>query len=495
MPFATLLEQTIRASASQNNILTDGQFTVTYAELPELLTTLDDYLAHQGIERNRCLALECPNSIPGVITLLYLLQQERNFVLLPPSEQGEQPSQWKPIPRFCHYRLVVQRAPATAAAEWMRAPENFLLLEANHACQPPADSALYLPGHLFLRTSGSMGASKLVVHEHEKLIGNVRNCAQKYGFTHTDRVLIPIPIAHMYGLGAEFLPAVMAGAAIDLQDKMTYFKYLERERLFQPTIAFVTPILCDMLLKVFKTQRTGYKLIVTSGQRISEELFRAFDEQVGGCLVNQYGSSEMGAIAACDPTDPQDLRATTIGKPMPNVQLTIDAGKGGALGHDPEVEVAQAGELFCQHPYGFLGYVDEEGVWLRQAASDGWYSTGDLAGLLPNGCLQVMGRAGHSVNRRGYLVQLAEIEQRMEGIQDVAQVVVVRAQGESAQGERIAAFCVLNQPATLTDLQIRKHCFAHLPAYAVPDDIFVLDTLPLLPSGKVDRQGLMALAK
>jgi acyl-coenzyme A synthetase/AMP-(fatty) acid ligase len=294
----------------------------------------------------------------------------------------------------------------------------------------------------------------------------------------------------MYGLGAEFLPAVMAGAAIDLQNKMNVLKYLEREKRFKPTIAFVTPTICDMLLKGFKTQRTGYKMIVTSGQRIGEELFCAFDERVNGCLVNQYGSSEMGAIAACDPADAQDNKATTIGKPMAGVQLMIGTDEG--ITH---ATADGSGELFCQHPYGFLGYVDEDGAWLQRAAPTSWYNTGDLARSLPHGSIQVTGRAGNSVNRRGYLVQFADLEQRMEGIQDVAQVVVVRAPGESAHGERIAAFCVLSQPATLNQLQVRERCFERLPAYAIPDDIFILDALPLLPSGKVDRQRLAALAK
>jgi acyl-CoA synthetase (AMP-forming)/AMP-acid ligase II len=290
MSFATLLEAIARSSVSRDNILTDGHFTLTYADLPQLLTEMDDYFGRQVSGRSGCLAVECPNSIPGALTLLYLLQQEISFVLLPPSERGEQTSDWKPIPPFCQYRLVVKRAPAATAAEWLQTTENFLLLEPNRAYQPPVDPALDTPGYLFLRTSGSMGVSKLVAHRQAKLLANARNCVEHYQFTSADRAVIPVPIAHMYGLGAEFLPAVLAGAALDLQDKTNLLRYLEREKQFQPTIAFVTPTICEMLLKGFRRPRTSYKVIVTSGQRISETLFRAFDEQVNGCLVNQYGS-------------------------------------------------------------------------------------------------------------------------------------------------------------------------------------------------------------
>ncbi len=486
MSFATLLAATTNASASQNNILTDGRFTVPYAALPTLLAAFADYFAQHGIGRNACLAVECPNSLPGALTLLYLLQQEISFVLLPPSEQGEATSAWKPIPRFCPYRLVVKRAMGETAAAWVQRPENFLWLEANPAYQPPVDSALHTPGQLFLRTSGSMGASKLVVHTHQTLLDNAQGCVEQYQYTSADRLTLPVPIAHMYGLGVGFLPAILAGAAIDLQDQSNLFRYLAHEKRFSPTVTCVTPTLASMLLKGFKTPRT-YRLAITATQRINEATFRAFDAATGGGFVNQYGSSEMGAIAVCDPDDELVDKATTIGKPFPGVQLKVD---DALLQDDNEQAEAGVGELYCQHPAGFVGYVDETGAWLQRQTPAGWYRTGDLARRLPNGYFQITGRAGNSMNRRGYLVHFAEIERQMEQIAGVEHVVVV-GKGEA---ERITAFCVLGDNALLTDVQIREQCFDHLPNYAIPDAVLLLEALPLLPSRKVDRQRLTTMA-
>lgn len=486
MSFATLLEATVRSSTSQNNSLTDGQFTVPYADLLGLRTAFADYFATHGIGRNGCLAFECPNSLPGALTLLYLLQQEISFVLLPPSEQREQSSEWKPIPRFCQYRLIVKRTQAETAPGWTHRPENFLLLEANLAYQPPTDPALHTPGHLFLRTSGSMGASKLVVHTHATLLDNAQTCVEAYQYTSADRLTLPVPIAHMYGLGVGFLPAVLAGAAIDLQDQTNLFRYLAHERRFHPTVACITPTLASILLKGFKTPRT-YRLAITATQRINEATFRAFDDAIGGCFVNQYGSSEMGAIAVCAPDDALGYKATTIGKPFPGVKLKVDA----TLSHDDNDPAADGvGELYCQHPAGFVGYVDESGAWLQRQTPNAWYRTGDLAKCLPNGYFQITGRAGNSVNRRGYLVHFAEIERQMEQIAGLEHVVVV-GKGET---ERITAVCVLSNHALLTDAQIRERCFDCLPNYAIPDAVLLLDALPLLPSGKIDRQRLTAMA-
>lgn len=489
MSFADRLATIAKLGASQHNILTDGQVSVPYAALPGLLTLFADYFAQQGIDSNTCLAVECPNSLPGALTLLYLLQQEISCVLLPLSAHAEGASTWKPLPRFCQYRLSIKRAPpessAESSADWGAQPEHFLLLQANPAYQPPADPALQTPGHLFLRTSGSMGASKLVVHTHQTLLNNAQGCVEQYQYTNADRLTLPVPIAHMYGLGVGFLPAILAGASIDLQDQSNLFRYLAHEKRFQPTVTCVTPTLAGILLKGFKTPRR-YRLAITATQRISEATFRAFDTAIGGCFVNQYGSSEMGAIAVCAPDDEWAAKATTIGRPFPGVQLKVE----DTLLHNSDEPTADGrGELYCQHPAGFIGYVDENGQWLHRQTTANWYRTGDLARCLPNGYFQITGRAGNSMNRRGYLVHFAEIERQMEQIAGVEQVIVV-GKGEA---EQLTAFCVLGNTGQLTDTQIREQCFACLPNYAIPDAVLLLDALPLLPSGKVDRQRLMAM--
>lgn len=496
MQFPARLDAIAGSSKGQQNVLTDGQWTVSYGALPAALAAFPAYFAVHGIDHRHCLAVECPNTLPGALTLLYLLQQEVSFVLLPPSEQAEHESVWRPIPQFCHARLVIKRTPTTADERGGLCPEKFLVLEVNPAYQPPAAPELHAAGYLFLRTSGSMGASKLVVHRHATLVDNAQRCVEQYQYTSDDRLTLPVPIAHMYGLGVGLLPAILAGAAIDLQDQSNLLRYLAHEKRFQPTVTCVTPTLAATLLKGFKAPR-HYRLAITATQRINAATFLAFDAAIGGCFVNQLGSSEMGAIAVCSPADPPDERATTIGKPFPGVELQIDER---LLRHNDEAAAEGVGELYCRHPASFVGYVNEAGAWLQRHTPDDWYRTGDLARRLPNGYFQITGRAGSSVNRRGYLVHFAELEQQLEQIAGLEHVVVVsKARAGAAAtnqevGEALTAFCVIDQQARLTDEQIRAQCFDRLPLYAIPDKVFVLDSLPLLPSGKVDRQRLLAMA-
>jgi acyl-coenzyme A synthetase/AMP-(fatty) acid ligase len=307
-------------------------------------------------------------------------------------------------------------------------------------------------------------------------MGNAANCVRKYGFRAESRCAIPVPIAHMYGFGAEFLPAIQVGASIDLLDQTNVIKYLDRERRFQPTIAFVTPAICEMLLKVYRSQRTNYEVVVTSGQRISEDVFAAFDERIGGRLINQYGSTEMGATAACDPGDSFELRSQTIGKPMQGVQLRITE--------------EEPGELSVLHPFGYDGYLNDSGEWISIAEAGSWYRTGDLAKVNASGAIQVLGRAGASINRDGYLVLLEDIERIVEKLPGIAQAVVTVAPGAAARGPRIAAFCVPKGGFDLDGQEIRSRCFDLLPRYALPDEVHVMKAMPLLASGKVDRRAL-----
>lgn len=451
----------------KNNILTDGWLSCTYQEIPLAFANFDTFFAQRKVYPFSPLAFEGINSVPSALTLLYLLSRGYSFILLPPSHH-------KPylLPKFCQYQLIVHYSDQIVNPEHYA--ETCFTLEKNaQFCHPPLREK-----KLYLRTSGSMGNAKIVVHAQDRLLGNVLNCLDRFQLESSDKIAIPVPIFHMYGLGAAFLPAILAGSSIDLQDKSNILKYLERERQFNPNIAFLTPSLCEMLVKGRRSARP-YKLMVTAGDRVKEESFRALDECCGH-LVSLYGSTEMGAVAAALATDSLDIRATTAGTPMDGVDLCVRE-------LDTEGQFLP-GELYCQHQYGFECYVDEEGHLISQAPQ--WYKTGDLANIHPTGHLQVLGRSDNSINRSGYLVHLSDIEKTIENIENIEKVVVLAIQGESARGQRMIAFCVPCQGSSLDETQVRDACFKLLPHYAIPEQVHMLESLPTLPSGKIDRETL-----
>jgi len=466
--------------------LTDGQATCHYAELPALIARTDHFLSNQGIEPGDTLGLECLNTLAGAVTLLALLATGRNFFLMSGSgnDNPAKPEQdLKPPAGFCRYRLVVVRDKAMANPVFD--PVDYLEVRPNEHFRGPmsAEPADGPSSHLYLRTSGSMGPSRIVVHAHDKLLANAGNCVERFGLESRDRIMIPLPIFHLYGLGAGLLPGILAGAHLCLEDNCNILRYLEAERRFEPDVAFLNPQLCEMLLR-FRRRDTRYRKVITSTQRMPEDLFFRFEARFG-TLVSLYGSTEMGAVAAHRFDAPLEQRVSSLGPPMSAVDLRRASSEA-------------VSELLCQHPCGYMGYVDDNGQWLHRAVANEAYHTGELVAVDANGHYTVNGRVNDSVNRSGYLIYLSDVEKMMESLPEIRQVVVVASDQADThhRGSILVAFCTI-EPG-FEDIQasdLRSRCFNLLPRHSIPDRIVLSARIPLLPSGKVDRQALRQQAR
>jgi acyl-coenzyme A synthetase/AMP-(fatty) acid ligase len=462
------------------NGVTDGYLTCAYQEVPEIVERIEQHFAEREVGLKDCIALECLNSVPSALVLLYLLEKGYSFQLLSATIDSSQTLvKMAFIPSFCRYRITTKSFCSDGSAVELKQPEQFLYLVKNEDWVDDNEELKNPSPKMYLRTSGSTGSPKIAVHLHTKLLVNALNCVERLSLTSEDRIAIPVPIFHMYGLGAAFLPGVAVGASIDLQKGANLLRYLQREKEFVPNITFMTPAFCETFLKARRSPR-AYKLTVVAGDRLKEDTFASYESRFG-CVVSLYGSTEMGAIAAASPDDAREARAKTVGKPMSGVRVRVAELESAG-------EVKGVGELWCQHECGFEGYVDESGEPDKGTQVD-WFRTRDLGRICSDGCLEVLGRCDHSVNRNGLLVVLAEVERAMEGIEGVERVAVV-AEGESQRGRGIVAYCVLAKGVKMAETDLRTFCFDILPRYAIPDVIFIVSSLPMLPNGKVDRQKL-----
>nr|VFJ48041.1 MAG: AMP-binding enzyme C-terminal domain-containing protein [Candidatus Kentron sp. FW] len=471
------------SQTSPSNVLTDGQSSCAYGDIPKVFDRVRRYLAEKNILPEDCLAFECGNSVPDALILLYLLEEGHNFLLLAKGTKSSRDADVEPFfPAFCRYRLDIMDVDDARKIDSPE-PERFLRITENQEWNGNQTAGQ----KFYLRTSGSTGSPKMAMHSHARFQGNVLNCVQRLRLDSNDRIAIPVPIYHMYGLGAAFLPGVAAGASIDLQKGANIIRYLQRERAFDPNVVFMTPVFCETLLKGRRSPRE-YRLTVLAGDRIRENTFEKY-ESLFGCLVQLYGSTEMGAIAAASPDMPSKVRATTAGKPMTDVQMRLGKGSSETGGNESAMEATD--ELWCHHQYGFEGYVDENGnpIDSGEEYQDGWFRTKDFGRIKAGGYLEVLGRYDHSVNRDGLLVFFSDVEKALETIEGVDSATVI-AKGEGLRGKRLIAYCVPVKNAELTEQDIRTASFDLLPKHAIPYRIIVIDSLPLLPNGKVDRQRL-----
>ncbi len=479
MSFASIFAQLAVHSDMQTHGLSDGQFSCRYAELPEVFALMDNFFEARQFSTTDCFALQFDNNLAGALVLLYLLARERHLFLAPKPQKLEALNL---TPAFCRYRLSLS-SEAKFSGDFRQLP-TLLKFQEHPKYQDERDLSSDASGRLYLKTSGSMGVSKIVEHRLSSLLANAQNCVPRFRLSATDRVLIPVPIFHMYGLGAGLLPSLLAGAHLELLDKTNILKYLQAEKQFNPNVAFLTPSLCAMLLQGKRSDR-AYSLVVSAGDKLRPEVFTEFAKRFGG-LVNLYGSTELGAVITSDLADAAPVRAAYAGKPLPGVTTQL-----APLPQELD-NAAGVGELQLGYAQGFSQYLDANGRTLKQHGATDWFATGDLARIHASGYVEVLGRSGLSINRRGYLVVFSEVEQRLESLPGVEKAVLVATAKETDQGRGLVAFC-LTHDATLQAATLRQACFALLPNYAIPDQIQLLSEFPLLPSGKIDRQSLLQL--
>jgi len=475
-PGGPALIERLAAGACRDHVLTDGRHTVSYAEVPELLERLDGHCARCGVTASRPVALECSQSVAGALALLYVLSRQYDVVLLPElGESSKEAGTPRFIPSFCSHVLCAQAGNTPAGAVTIAANEGF--------AEEPAVAGFTGPD-LYLRTSGSTGVPKLTRMSHQKWLNNAQACVERWRLTADDRLTVPVPIFHSYGFGAAFLPGLLAGAAMDFGSAGNILRYLEREERFAPNVAFLTPALCDMFLTVRKAPRF-YRLAVTAGDKIKRETMAGFEPRFGP-LLNLYGSAEMGAVSAAAPDDPAEQRLATAGYALAGIELRVVGG----------VETEEGGGLLqCRQRNGSAGYLIHEESWrFEPRGDDEWFATGDLARIRDDGYLEIQGRAGLSVKRDGLLVVFADVEAAVEKVEGIRRAVLV-ATGESRRGSRLVAVCLADGEGDgLQAEAVRRRCFDLLPRYAVPDEVVIVDSLPHLPSGKVDRRAVRDLA-
>lgn len=469
----------------RERVVTDGRLTVSYAEAARLLDRLDGHIERHGVTLRHPVALECSQSVAGALAILHLLSRGYDVVLLPElggtSKEAGTP---RFIPGFCsHVVTAVGRALPESGF-----PENAIEIAPNEAFAEEPALAGFVGPDLYLRTSGSTGVPKLARMPHQKWLSNALGCVHRWRLTADDRLTVPVPIFHSYGLGAAFLPGLLAGAAMDLGSGGNILRYLEREERFAPDVAFLTPALCDMFLGVRKSSRR-YRLAVTAGDKVKRETMAAFEPRFGP-LLNLYGSAEMGAVSSAAPDDPPAQRLATAGYPLDGIELRVEEA-----GADVDTAAGErVGLLHCRQRNGFAGYLIHEERWCFEPRGDGeWFETGDLARLRADGYVEILGRARLSVKRDGLLVVFADVEAAVEKVEGIRRAVVVAA-GESLRGSRLVAVCL---PAPESEPPhpeaVRRRCFDLLPRYAVPDEVVIVEALPHLPSGKVDRRAVHAL--
>ncbi len=480
------LREAIDSPLNGESVITDAYHTCRYSELRGLISGLQGYLAERSVQSGDCVALELANTVPCALLALSCLDAGVSVLLVPMEGLGARVagSQFD-APRFCRWIATV-RDGLRSGARRLREPERYIVVRRNPNYDP-ASPAASARGRLYLRTSGSLGVPKLVTWSVESFLTNVRHARERLGLGRAHRVALPVPIFHGFGFGAAFLGCVFGGASVDLQDRSNLLRYLERERQFQPNVAFVTPSFCEILTRGRRSPRP-YEFMLTGGDRIGQTAFLR-SEELHGPMISAYGCSEMGFVFCGDLGMSSELRLHTVGRPLPFVEFRVvpeQPGSGDSLG-----------TLQIRYPYRSAGYVDFGGSPVGYDAArpdDGWYSSADLARPGPDGTVEVLGRQDLSVKRNSMLLPFADLEaalRDLDGVEDAG----VAVGPEGIRGRMLVGYCAVRRGAEQSEAQLRAELANRLPSFAVPERIRAVAALPRLPNGKIDRTALATWAQ
>jgi acyl-CoA synthetase (AMP-forming)/AMP-acid ligase II len=237
---------------------------------------------------------------------------------------------------------------------------------------------------------------------------------------------------------------------------------------------------------------SSLRIAGTGASLVPPELVRAMRERLGCPVVVRYTSTESSLGTGTRPEDGDDVVATTVGRPVPGVELEVvdDGGREVARGEVGRVRLRSGAVL--------RGYVGDlaSGPLLDPVATgevldaEGWVTTGDLGWLGDDGNLRLAGRVSEMYIRGGYNVYPAEVEAVLGSHPGIAEVAVLGV-ADPVLGELGVAVVVPAPGETLPELaELRALCAPRLADYKAPDRLVIVDQLPLTAMAKVDKRAL-----
>ncbi|MFM9105601.1 MAG: class I adenylate-forming enzyme family protein [Chloroflexota bacterium] len=219
---------------------------------------------------------------------------------------------------------------------------------------------------------------------------------------------------------------------------------------------------------------TPFRLVMSAGAPATEAAADAIAQGFRAPRVDFYGASESFSMA-------YDGRIATT--------LRIAGLDGDGMA---EAAPGEPGEVQTTGDMVFAGYLDDPAQTAAAVTADGWYRTGDVARIGPDGRLDLLGRLSEIINRGGVKIAPAEIEAPVLELPGVAEAAAF-AIPDPALGEQPALAVVPHPGAELTARDIRRFLLGRLPPAKMPTRVFLLDALPVTAAGKVSRRDLAAL--
>jgi long-chain acyl-CoA synthetase len=333
-----------------------------------------------------------------------------------------------------------------------------------------------------LYTSGTTGRQKGATLSHANLVSNSFAAAHLEGIQPTDRMLLFLPMFHVFGQNAIMNSAFAAAATVVLQrrfDPTETPALVERE---QVTMFYAVPTIYIGLLNagLEPLRFASVRYYFSAAATMPVEIARRWQAAFGRPIVEGYGLTETSPFASYNHI--WHHRPGAVGTPIENVEVKVFDPQ------DNEVEPGTWGEICIKGPNIMLGY------WNRPedtalAIRDGWFHSGDVGYMDADGYIFLVDRVKDMINSAGFKIWPREVEEVLFEHPAIRECAVVGLP-DDVKGEIPAVYLVLRDDAALTIAEFDAYCRAKLAAYKIPRRVEFVDALPKSPTGKILKRVL-----
>jgi len=342
-------------------------------------------------------------------------------------------------------------------------------------------------------TSGTTGFPKGATLSHHNILNNGFFVGELVGYTEHDRIALPVPFYHCFGMVMGNLAATSHGACMVIPapafDPAATLKAVEQERctsLYGVPTMFISELgLEEFAVYDLSSLRTG---IMAGAPCPVEVMKRVVAEMNMSEVAICYGMTETSPVSTMTRVDDDLARRTeTVGGAMPHLEVkVVDPITGRTVAR------GEPGEL-CTRGYSvMLGYWNEPDKTAEAIDAARWMHTGDLATMDGGGYLSIVGRIKDMVIRGGENVYPREIEEFLYSHPDIADVQVIGVP-DTKYGEELMAWVVMRPDAEpLTAAGVRTFCQGKLAHYKVPRYVHVVDGFPMTVTGKIRKVEMRA---
>ena len=336
-------------------------------------------------------------------------------------------------------------------------------------------------------TSGTTGAPKGATLSHHNILNNGFFVAERIGLTCEDRMVIPVPLYHCFGMVMGNLGCMTHGAAMiypgDGFDPLATLQAVSEERgtaLYGVPTMFIAELEHpDFEQYDLGSLRTG----IMAGSICPIEVMRQVIDRMHMREVSIcYGMTETSPVSLQTQTDaPLDKRVTTVGTIHPHTEVKLIDPSTGAV-----VPRGEKGEL-CTRGYSvMLGYWDNPEATGKAIDSAGWMHTGDLATMDEEGYVAIVGRIKDMIIRGGENIYPREIEDFLYTHPAISDVQVIGVPDEK-YGEEVMAWVKLVEGESLDEEGLRTFCQGQIAHYKVPRYVKFVDAFPMTVTGKIQK--------